>query len=136
MTTMIERDSRGSTARLAGSLLFGLAALVLALLSQSRPLVAVGGYALLVGTAGVGVFVAGLDAERSGGAVHTWAAGDLTLAVVGIVSGVVFPGLVLAAGLGYYSWTPLATGVAFSVAGLYAVYGVVALSQWVRVQPV
>jgi hypothetical protein len=136
MTTMTERDSRGSTARLASSLLFGLAALVLALLSQSRPLVAVGGYALLIGTAGVGLFVTGVDVERSGRPAHAWAAGDLTLAVVGIASGVAFPGLVLAAGLGYFTWTPLATGVAFSVAGLYAVYGVVALSQWIRVQPV
>lgn len=132
---MIERDSRGSVARLASGLLFGLAALVLALLSQSRPLVAVGGYVLLIGTAGVGLFLVGQDSDRSDREVHTWAAGDVTLAVVGIASGVVFPGLVLAAGLGYFTWTPLAAGVGFSVAGLYAVYGAVALGQWVRTRP-
>lgn len=133
---MSERVPRGSTAQLAGGLLFGLAALFLALLSQSRPFIAVSGYALLVVTVGAGLFVTGQEAVGSARGVHAWAAGDTTLALVGIASGIVFPGLVLAAGVGYFSWTPLAAGVAFSVAGLYAVYGAVAIGQWLRTHPV
>jgi len=132
---MIEGDSRKTIAQLASGLLFGLAALVLALLSQTRPFVAVGGYALLMAIAAVGLSVAGPDSDRSDRALHVRGPGDLTLALIGIVSAVVSPGLVVAAGLGYFTWTPLAAGVAFSVAGLYAIYGVVALGQWARARP-
>ena len=132
---MTERDPHPSIAQLASALLFGLAALVLALLSRSNPLVAVGGYVLLMGAAGAGLYVTGPDPDSPDRDVHAWTAGDITLALIGIASGVVFPGLVLAAGLGYFTWTPLAAGIAFSVAGLYAVYGVVALGQWARARP-
>jgi hypothetical protein len=135
-TRMNERVPRGSTAQLASGLLFGLAALFLALLSQSRPFIAVSGYALLVVTVGAGLFVTGQESVGSARGIHAWAAGDTTLALVGIASGIVFPGLVLAAGFGYFSWTPLAAGVGFSVAGLYAVYGAVAIGQWLRTHPV
>lgn len=136
ITRMSERVPHGSTAQLASGLLFGLAALFLALLSQSRPFIAVSGYALLVVTVGAGLFVTGEESVSPAQGVHAWAAGDTTLAVVGIASGIVFPGLVLAAGLGYFTWTPLAAGVAFSVAGLYAVYGAVAVGQWLRTHQV
>ena len=132
---MNEPDSNTSIAQFASGPLFGLAALVLAVFSQSRPLVAVGGYAVLIGTAGLGLYVTGRDSGQSDDGIQNWAAGDITLALVGMASGVVFPGLVLAAGLGYFSWTPLAAGIAFAVAGLHAVYGVVALSQRARARP-
>ena len=132
---MNEPDSNTSIAQFASGPLFGLAALVLAVFTQSRPLVAVGGYAMLIGTAGLGLYVTGRDSGQSDDGIQNWAAGDITLALVGMASGVVFPGLVLAAGLGYFSWTPLAAGIAFAVAGLYAVYGVVALSQRARARP-
>jgi len=132
--TPTESDSRGSIVPLASGLLSGLAALLLALLSQSRPLVAVGGYVLLIGTAGLGFVITEQGSDRSEQADRIGAA-DVTLAVVGVASGVVFPGLVLAAGLGYFRWTPVAAGVAFSVAGLYALYGTVALGQWLRARP-
>jgi hypothetical protein len=132
--TPTESDSRGSIVPLASGLLSGLAALVLALLSQRHPLVAVGGYALLIGTAGLGFVITGQGSDRSERADRIGAA-DVTLAVVGVASGVVFPGLVLAAGLGYFRWTPVAAGIAFSVAGLYALYGTVALGQWLRTRP-
>lgn len=132
---MDEPDSNTSIAQFASGPLFGLAALVLAVFTQSRPLVAVGGYAMLIGTAGLGLYVTGRDSGQSDDGIQNWAAGDITLALVGMASGVVFPGLVLAAGLGYFSWTPLAAGIAFAVAGLYAVYGVVALSRRARARP-
>jgi hypothetical protein len=132
---MNEPDSNTSIAQFASGPLFGLAALVLAVFAQSRPLVAVGGYAILIGTAGLGLYVTGRDSGQSDDGIQNWAAGDITLALVGMASGVVFPGLVLAAGLGYFSWTPLAAGIAFAVAGLYAIYGVVALSQRARTRP-
>jgi len=132
---MDEPDSNTSIAQFASGPLFGLAALVLAVFTQSRPLVAVGGYAMLIGTAGLGLYVTGRDSDQSDDGIQNWAAGDITLALVGMASGVVFPGLVLAAGLGYFSWTPLAAGIAFAVAGLYAVYGVVALSRRARARP-
>lgn len=133
---MSERVPRGSTAQLVGGLRVGLAALFLALLSRSRPFVAVSGYALVLVTAGVGLFVTGQESVDSARGVHAWAAGDTTLALVGIASGIVFPGLVLGAGLGYVSWTPLAAGVAFTVAGLYVVYGTVAIGRWLRTRMV
>lgn len=132
---MNEHGSRGAVVQLASGLLFGLTALVLALLSQTRPLVAVGGYAILIGTASVGLFFTGPDSDRSKQNLQAWAAGDITLASVGIVSGVVFPGLVLAAGLGYFTWTPVGAGVAITVAGLYAIYGAVSIGQWVGNRP-
>lgn len=132
---MDEPDSNTSIAQFASGPLFGLAALVLAVFTQSRPLVAVGGYAMLIGTAGLGLYVTGRDSGQSDDGIQNWAAGDITLALVGMASGVVFPGLVLAAGLGYFSWTPLAAGIEFAVAGLYAVYGVVALSRRARARP-
>ncbi|PSQ42651.1 DUF2178 domain-containing protein [Halobacteriales archaeon SW_7_68_16] len=132
---MNESDSDTSIAQLASGPLFGLAALVLAVFAQSRPFVAVGGYAILTGTAGLALYVAGGDFGQSDDGIQKRAAGDVTLALIGMASAVVFPGLVLAAGLGYFTWTPLAAGIAFAVAGLYAVYGVVALSQRARARP-
>lgn len=133
ITTMSEHTHHTTIAQLASGLLFGLAALVLALLSQSRPVVAASGYVLLIGTVGVGVFSTRRDSDQR---IHAWTAGDVTLSLVGLGSTVVFPGLVLAAALGHFTWTPVATGVAFSVAGLYTVYGIVAITQRLRSQPV
>jgi hypothetical protein len=129
---MTGSDSHGSKAQLASGLLFGLAALTLAILSESYPLVAVGGYALLIGTAVVVLYGADSDSVPED---EDSTAADITLALVGITSAVVFPGLVAADGLGYFTWTPLAGGVALSVAALYAVYGVVVLGQWARAKP-
>lgn len=45
-----------------------------------------------------------------------------TVQVVGIVSAVVFPSLVVAASLGYYEWSPFVGGVGTAVAGIFGLW--------------
>lgn len=119
----------------ACSSLFGRAALVLALLSKSRRLLAVGGYAPLTGAAGLGRYATGPGPERATREIHPWAAGDITLALFGLGPAIAFPGLVIASSLGYVTWTPLAAGIGLSVAMLCIGYRVVARSQAIRTRP-
>jgi len=56
--------------------------------------------------------------------------GEITLVVVGLTSAVVFPALVAASGLGYFTWTPLMAGIGFAVAGLFVLYGIFGFRAW------
>jgi hypothetical protein len=120
-TTQRTHDSNAST---GAGVLFAVGATALGVFSASRPLV------------GVAVYVAAATASaalwyRSGGGtdgdLEEGSPADSTLALVGMSAAVVFPALVAADGLGYFAWSGLTTGIAFSVAGLFAVYGVVSL---------
>lgn len=58
------------------------------------------------------------DASRSREAAR------VTLAVVGVASGVVFPSLVVAATVGAFEWTAWSTAIALGVTALYVLYGI------------
>ena len=108
-------------------LLWALGAIALGVFAATRPLVGVGVYVVAVAAAlGLGA-VTGEYPERS---ADTPA--EQTLAVVGLASAVVFPALTAAYGLGYFAWGPLSAGVAFSVAGLFTLYGAVSLVAYLR----
>lgn len=116
----------GLLAQTGTGLLFATAALSLALLSSSRPLVGVAGYALF---GGAGVILQSRSEDDSTGSLRPRTPAGITLTLIGLASAVVFPALAAADGLGYFTWTPLTVGVALSVAVLYAVYGFVSVGR-------
>lgn len=120
-TTQHTNDSKVST---GAGVLFAVGATALGVFSASRPLV---GVAVYVAAATAGLALWYNSGASTDGDLGEGSAADVTLAVVGISAAVVFPGLVAADGLGYFTWSGLTTGIAFSVAGLFLVYGAVSL---------
>lgn len=108
-------------------LLWAVGALALGVFAATRPLVGVGVYVVAVGGALGHAAVTGRYPER-----RAETPADRTLALVGMASAVVFPALTAAYGLGMFTWTPLTAGVAFSVAGLFALYGAVSMATALR----
>ena len=129
---MSDTQSDGSLAQIGTGLLFAAAALSLGFLSSSRPLAGVAGYVLFGGT---GVILQSHTEDDSTGSLRPRTPAGITLTLIGLASAVVFPALVAADGLGYFTWTPLTVGVALSVAVLYAVYGFVSVGIRLRGRP-
>lgn len=103
--------------------MLAIAATALGVFSINRPLLGSGIYAIgVLGVLGIQYRNTGQFLQLSG--ISEAPPGEITLAVVGLSSAVVFPVLVAASGLGYFSWTPLSAGVAFTIAGLFGLYGV------------
>lgn len=129
---MNDISSSNSLAPVGVGLLFAAAAITLGILSATRPLAGVAGYVLFGAPAALIRFRrdAG-DADDS----RSRTPAESTLTLIGLASAVVFPALVAADGLGYYSWTPVTVGIAVSVAVLYAVYGIVTAGHRFRGQP-
>lgn len=109
-------------------LLWALGAVALGVFAATRPLLGAGVYAVAVAAAlGLGAATGEYpDPEPASSPA------ERTLAVVGLASAVGFPTLVAADGLGYFSWGPLSAGLAFGVAGLFALYGAIALVTYYR----
>jgi hypothetical protein len=107
-------------------LLFGAGAVALGVFSTARPLV---GVAVYVAAAVTSVAVwSWTDSETSVSEDFGEASpADTTLGILGMASAVVFPALVAADGLGYFTWTALTAGGAVTVAGIFVVFGVVSL---------
>jgi hypothetical protein len=129
---MNDIPSIDSLAPVGVGLLVAAAAITLGTLSATRPLAGVAGYILFGGPAAIIRF------RRDAGTVgdsRPRTPAESTLTLIGLASAVVFPALVAADGLGYYSWTPVTVGIAVSVAVLYAVYGVVTAGHRIRGQP-
>lgn len=125
MTTT--QNANGSNAWTGTGILFGVGATALGVFSASRPLVGVAVYAVALTGALLLWRTTGGEiskTEEFGAATP----GDKTLWALGMASAVVFPALVAADGLGYFSWSGLTAGIALAVAGLYAVFG--AFSLW------
>lgn len=129
MTTI--QNTNTSNAWTGTGILFGVGATALGVFSASRPLI------------GVAVYVATLTGalllwRTAGGEISKTAefraasSRDKTLWALGMASAVGFPALVAADGLGYFTWSDLTAGIAFTVAGLYAVFGAVSLWELYR----
>jgi hypothetical protein len=124
MTTT--RNTNKSNAWTGTGILFGVGATALGVFSASRPLIGVAVYA-------VALTGALLLWRTTGGEISkteefkTASPGDKALWALGMAAAVGFPALVAADGLGYFSWSGLTAGIAFAVAGLYAVFGVASL---------
>jgi hypothetical protein len=125
MTTT--HSTHGSTASTGAGLLFGVGAATLGVFAGTRPLVGVAAYVIAV-TAALVLSSAGDTEAFAGESIDAASPADVTLGGLGVASAVVFPGLVAADGLGHFSWTALTTGVAFSVAGLFGLFGLVSLT--------
>lgn len=125
------RHTHGSNASIGAGLLFGAGAAVLGIFSSSRPLVGATVYVAATLASLVLWYRADSEASASND-LREASPADTTLAVLGIASAVVFPGLVAADGLGYFTWTSLTAGIAFTVAGVYVVFGAVSLLRLFR----
>jgi hypothetical protein len=123
ITTQNTNDSNAWTGT---GILFGVGATALGVFSASRPLI------------GVAVYVVAFTGalllwRRTGGQTakaedfRATTPGDKTLWALGIASAVGFPALVAADGLGYFTWSALTVGIAFTVAGFYVVFGIFSL---------
>ncbi|MFC7135445.1 hypothetical protein [Halobaculum litoreum] len=93
------------------------------LLAVGREVAAVGAFALVAAVAVGYRRLAGVRFDERDADVVTTASG-YAVQVFGVTSGVVFPALVLANGLGYYSWTAFTAGIATTVAAFFLVWGV------------
>lgn len=82
---------------------------------------AVGAFALLGLAAVAYARVGGVRFDERDEAVLNAASG-YAIRTFGLASAVVFPALVLASGLGYYSWTPFAAGVSATVTALFVLW--------------
>lgn len=125
-TTQRTHDSNTA---MSGKVLFVVGTVTLFVLSEFRPLVAVAVYGLAAGgsLAVLNWSGASLDTDFGGGSPA-----DTTLDIVGMAAAVVFPALVAADGLGYSVWSESTTGIAYCVAGIFAVYGIMSVVEWVR----
>jgi len=105
------------------SLLLAVGAIALGVFSITYPLLGSGIYAIAaLGVLAIQYRNTGQVLQLSG--IGEAPPGEITLVVVGLTSAVVFPALVAASGLGYFTWTPLVAGVGFAVAGLFVLYGI------------
>jgi hypothetical protein len=124
MTTT--QNTNESNAWTGTGILFGVGATALGVFSASRPLIGVAVY-------GAALTGALLLWRKTGGEIskteefNAASPGDKTLWALGMASAVGFPALVAADGLGYFTWSGLTAGIAFTVAGLYVVFGAVSL---------
>ncbi len=125
------QDTHGPNVSAGAGVLFGAGAAALGVLSSSRPLVGVALY-VVAAAASLGLWHRADPGPPVGDGVDGASPADTTLGVLGIASAVVFPALVAADGLGYFTWTGLTTGVAFAVAGVYLVFGGFSLFELVR----
>jgi hypothetical protein len=129
MTTT--QNTNLSNAWTGTGILFGVGATALGVFAASRPLIGVTVY-------GVALTGALLFWRTTGGETpkteefKTASPGDKTLWALGMASAVGFPALVAADGLGYFTWSGLTAGIAFTVAGLYVVFGAVSLWELYR----
>jgi hypothetical protein len=129
MTTT--QNTNDSNAWTGTGILFGSGAVALGIFSASRPLIGVAVYtvaltgALLHWHMGRGE-ISKTEQFRAAGP------GDKTLWGLGLVFAVGFPALVAADGLGYFVWSGLTAGVAFTVAGIYLAFGAVSLWELYR----
>jgi hypothetical protein len=113
-------------ARTGTGILFGAGATALGVFSASRPLIGVGVYVVaLIGALLLWRTIGGGTSETA--EFKRASPADKTLWVLGMASAVGFPALVAADGLGYFTWSGLTTGIAFTVAGLYVAFGAVSL---------
>lgn len=123
-TTQNTKDSNVWTGT---GILFGVGATALGVFSASRPLIGVSVYAVaLTGALLIWRRTGGQTAKTEDFRAAT--PGDKTLWALGMASAVGFPSLVAADGLGYFTWSGLTAGIAFTVAGVYVVFG--AFSLW------
>lgn len=116
------KDTHGPNVSAGAGVLFGAGAAALGVLSASRPLVGVALYLVAAAASLVLWYGAGPEPPVGGGVAEASPA-DATLGSLGVASAVVFPALVAADGLGYFTWTGLTTGIALTVAGVYLVFG-------------
>ncbi|QZP38808.1 hypothetical protein [Halobaculum magnesiiphilum] len=92
-----------------------------ALLTLGREIAAAGAFVLLAAVAvGYRRFAGVRFDERDTDVLET--ASGYTIRVLGLTSAVVFPALVLASGLGYFTWTAFAAGVATTVAAVFLLW--------------
>jgi hypothetical protein len=119
----------GANASIDAGLLFGAGAAVLGVLAPTRPLVGAGVYVVAAVIAAV---VWSRTEDGSTTPNRSRSPADTTPSVLGLTAAVVFPGLVAASGLGYFTWTPLTAGVGLAVAAVFVLYGTVALGRAVR----
>jgi len=124
MTTT--QTTNDSNAWIGTGILFGVGATALGLFSASRPLVGVAVYAVALTGALVLWHTTGGETSKTE-EFSAASPGDKTLWGLGLASAVAFPALVAADGLGYFTWSGLTAGIAFTVAGLYIVYGLISL---------
>jgi hypothetical protein len=125
MTTT--RNTNESNAWTGTGILFGVGATALGVFSASRPLIGVAVYAVTLTGALLLWRTTGGETSKTE-EFRAASPGDKTLWGLGMASAVGFPALVAADGLGYFTWSGLTAGIAFTVAGLYAVFG--AFSLW------
>jgi hypothetical protein len=125
MTTT--RNTNESNAWTGTGILFGIGATALGVFSASRPLIGVAVYAATLTGALLLWRTTGGETSKTE-EFRAASPGDKTLWGLGMASAVGFPALVAADGLGYFTWSGLTAGIAFTVAGLYAVFG--AFSLW------
>lgn len=114
--------THGPNGPVGAGLLFGAGAAALGVFSASRPLVGVTLY-VVAAVASLALWRRADSEAAAGDGVGEASPADATLGVLGIASAVVFPALVAAEGLGYFTWTALTAGVALTVAGVYVVFG-------------
>lgn len=118
-----------SNVEMSGKVLFVVGAVALFVLSGSRPLVAVAVYGLAAMGSLAVLHWSGTSLDTDFGGRSS---ADATLDIVGMAAAVVFPALVAADGLGYAVWSEIATGIAYCVAGIFTVYGIISVVEWVR----
>jgi hypothetical protein len=115
-----------SSAWIGTGVLFGVGAAALGVFAATRPLLGVAVYATTLTAALLLWQTTGGDESKTA-EFRAATSGDKTLWALGMASAVGFPALVAADGLGYFSWSGLTVGVAFTVAGLYVVFGAISL---------
>ncbi|WP_424016862.1 hypothetical protein ACOZ4N_13360 [Halorientalis pallida] len=123
------QHSLDANAQIGAGLLFGAGAAVLGLLAPTRPLVGAAVYAVAALLAAAVRFATDDGSDTPNRARSP---ADTTLAVGGLAAAVVFPGLVAATGLGYFTWTPLTAGIGLTIAAVFVLYGAVTVGRQVR----
>jgi hypothetical protein len=107
---------------LGQALLFAVGATALGVLSGSQPLLGTAIYAVAASSV-LAIQYRNTSQFLQLSGIGEAPPGEITLVVVGLASAIVFPALTAASGLGYFTWTPVAAGVGFAVAGLFVLYG-------------
>lgn len=116
---------------MSAGLLFGVGAVTLGIFAATRPLLGVAVYAVAATTSMMLWYTADPETPIRGD-IRKSSPADATLAGLGLVSAVFFPGLVAADGLGYYTWSEFTAGIAMTVAGVFVVFGAVSLWRLTR----
>jgi uncharacterized membrane protein len=95
-------------------------------LAFDRGVLAVAAFVLFGGAAVVYERVGDVRFDERDGEVLGYAS-SYTIQIVGILSALLFPALVLARALGHYEWTPFVGGVAATVAVVFVLWGAMLL---------